>query len=137
SAARLCTGRMCLCFSKGETAVTALRSYAAASVAAFVWTVTINAQAPVGALTLEQVLATALRQHPQVEAAAARVDAARGMLRTARTPPNPMLSYMTEGNRFPGQGSNALFLPEQSFFASVPFDPFVRRQPRIARADAD
>src|SRR6185503_3603152 len=79
----------------------------------------------------------ALRQHPQVQAAAARVDAARGMLRTARTLPNPMLSYMTEGNRFPGQGSNALFSPEQSFFASVPFDPFVRRQPRIARADAD
>jgi cobalt-zinc-cadmium efflux system outer membrane protein len=99
--------------------------------------VAINAQAPVDALTLEQVLAEAMRQHPQVEAAASRVDAARGMLRTARTPPNPMLSYMTEGNRFPGQGSNALSSPEQSLFASVPFDPFVQRPSRIARADAN
>jgi cobalt-zinc-cadmium efflux system outer membrane protein len=128
-------------FFDGETAVSSVRSCAIASVAAFVWTVSVNAQGPPGnstaqELTFEQVLAAALRQHPQLEAASARADAARAAVRTARVSPNPMLSYMTEGNRFPGQAPSSLFSPERALFASVPLDSFVQKQPRVARAEA-
>jgi outer membrane protein TolC len=87
--------------------------------------------------TLDAVVAAALRQHPLIEAAKARVDVARGLRRTAGAVPDPLVSYTTEGGPFPGQTSSALFEPERAVFFSVPFDPFVQRRYRIERTDAE
>ena len=47
-------------------------------------------------LGLHAALQRAVAQHPLVEAARARVAAARGARLTARTLPNPVLTYWTE-----------------------------------------
>ena len=85
--------------------------------------------------TLEDVLAVALTQHPVVEAARARVDAARGTRRTAGTLPNPIATYAVEDTPFPGQGRSTVLETERSAYVTFPLEALFQRQPRMDRAD--
>lgn len=85
--------------------------------------------------TLEDVLAAALTQHPVIEAARARVDAARGSRRTAGTLPNPIATYGVEDTSFPGQGPATRLEAERSAYVTFPLEALFQRQPRIDRAD--
>ena len=85
--------------------------------------------------TLEDILATALAQHPLIEAARARVDAARGSRRTAGTLPNPIATYAVEDTPFPGQGRSTSLETERSAYVTFPLEPLFQRGPRIDRAD--
>ncbi|MGH9330935.1 MAG: TolC family protein [Vicinamibacterales bacterium] len=85
--------------------------------------------------TLEDVLAAALTQHPVIEAARARVDAARGSRRTVGALPNPIATYGVEDTSFPGQGLGTRLEPERSAYVTFPLEAFFQRRPRIDRAD--
>jgi len=85
--------------------------------------------------TLEDVLAAALTQHPVIEAARARVDAARGSRRTAETLPNPIATYAVEDTSFPGQGPTTRLEAERSAYVTFPLEALFQRRPRIDRAD--
>jgi cobalt-zinc-cadmium efflux system outer membrane protein len=85
--------------------------------------------------TLEDVLTAALTQHPVIEAARARVDAARGSRRTAGTLPNPIATYAVEDTSFPGQGLATGLEPERFAYVTFPLDALYQRRPRIDRAD--
>jgi len=85
--------------------------------------------------TLEDVLTAALTQHPVIEAARARVDAARGSRRTAGTLPNPIATYAVEDTSFPGQGLATRLEAERSAYVTFPLEALFQRQPRIDRAD--
>jgi outer membrane protein, heavy metal efflux system len=87
--------------------------------------------------TLEDVLTAALTQHPVIEAARARVDAARGSRRTAGTLPNPIATYAVEDTPFPGQGRSVRLEPERSAYVTFPLGALFQRGPRIDRADED
>jgi len=88
-------------------------------------------------LRVDDVIRAALQKNPQVRAAQARVDAARGARTTAATLPNPLLTYQVENSGFPGQGTPAGLDAERSLFATVPLEPLYQRGPRIRRADED
>ncbi len=85
--------------------------------------------------TLEDVLTAALTQHPVIEAARARVDAARGSRRTAGTLPNPIATYAVEDTSFPGQGPARGLEPERFAYVTFPLEALYQRRPRIDRAD--
>ncbi|HKG34452.1 MAG TPA: TolC family protein [Gemmatimonadales bacterium] len=85
-------------------------------------------------LTLEQVLETAVSRSPLIQAAAARVDAARGSRRTAGALPNPVLTYQVENTAFPGQDLPTGFDRETSFFGTLPLEPLYQRRPLMSRA---
>jgi cobalt-zinc-cadmium efflux system outer membrane protein len=86
--------------------------------------------------TLEDVLAEAAKQHPLIEAARARVDAARGNRRTAGTLPNPIATYGVEDTSFPGQGRTRLDA-ERSAFVTFPLESLFQRRAQVDRTDAD
>ena len=85
--------------------------------------------------TLEQVLRTAMEEHPLIQAARARVDAARGSRRTARTLPNPIATYSVEDGAFPGQDPVTRLDAERSAYITYPLESLFQRQPRIDSAD--
>jgi cobalt-zinc-cadmium efflux system outer membrane protein len=87
-------------------------------------------------LTLDAVVAAALAQHPLIEAARARVEAARGTARQVATWPNPVGTYWLENAAFPRASSGGLDR-ESSAYATVPLEPFYQRRPRIAQATQD
>jgi len=87
--------------------------------------------------TLEDVLAAALTQHPLIEAARARVDAARGSRRTAGTLPNPVATYSVEDTSFPGQGLVTRLDAERSAYVTFPLESLFQRRPRVERADEE
>jgi cobalt-zinc-cadmium efflux system outer membrane protein len=85
--------------------------------------------------TLEDALAAALTQHPVIEAARARVTAARGSRRTAGTLPNPIATYGVEDTSFPGQEPAPDLEAERSAYVTFPLEALFQRRPRIDRAD--
>ncbi|CAN5911139.1 TolC family protein [soil metagenome] len=104
----------------------------------------LRAQAPSEAstsgpapLSLVTVLDLAVRQHPLVEAARARVAAMRGSLLTARSLGNPILTYQVENAAFPGRSSPNGIDRETSTFATLPLEPLFQRSSRVRRAQED
>lgn len=100
------------------------------------------APVPRSTWTLDDVIATAIAQHPLVEAAGARLDAARGVRQTAATLPNPIATYWVEHGTV-GQtlsGNDVLggdLVRETQTYFTVPLDPLFQRAPRIRRADEE
>lgn len=88
-------------------------------------------------LRLDDVVRAAVANHPLVDAARARVEAARGSRLTAGSLPNPLLTAQVENTRFPGQGTPAGLQSEQSLFATMPLEPFYQRGARVQRADEE
>lgn len=90
------------------------------------------------ALTLEDVLAAAMTQHPLIESARARVEAARGDRRTAGTVPNPVVTFSVEGTSFvPGLGQATRLDPERFAYVTFPIESLFQRRPRADWADAE
>jgi cobalt-zinc-cadmium efflux system outer membrane protein len=85
--------------------------------------------------TLETVLGTALAQHPMVEAAEARVAAARGGRVTAGTFPNPVATLWVENATLPGQTARTGIARETSTYFTVPLEPLFQRGPQMRSAD--
>ena len=90
-----------------------------------------------GGLTLMDVLRSAVERHPLVDAARARVGAARGARMTAGTLPNPILSYQVENVGFPGRTTPVASVRETQTFATLPLEPLWQRSPRVHRANED
>lgn len=92
--------------------------------------------------TLDDVISRAVAQHPSVEAAAARLDSARGSRRTAGTLPNPVGTYWVE-HGLAGQGHTGGsplagdFVRETQTYFTMPLDPLFQRAPRVRRADEE
>jgi cobalt-zinc-cadmium efflux system outer membrane protein len=89
------------------------------------------------AWTLERVVTAALSQHPLVEAARARVDAARADRVGADALPNPTGTFWVENTAFPGQSLGVPLNRETSTYMTLPLEPFIQRSSRIRRADED
>ena len=100
------------------------------------WTSVAEPQTP-AELGLHATLQRAVAQHPLVEAARARVTAARGARLTARTLPNPVLTYWMENLGGPGRGSPNALDREIQLYGTLPLEPLFQRWPRMRRADAD
>lgn len=88
-------------------------------------------------LSLAEVLRRAMDQHPVVEAARARVSSARGGRLSARTLPNPVLTYWAESLRGRGLSASTLLDRESQTYATLPLEPLYQRWPRIAQANAE
>ncbi len=86
-------------------------------------------------LTLHEVIRTAVERNPLIDAARARVQAAHGSRLTARTLPNPILTYQIENAGFPGRASPAGQTRETSSFATLPLEFVWQRSPRVRKAD--
>ncbi len=94
-------------------------------------------QAAVPVLTIDSVLALATARHPQVEAARARLEAARGSRRTAGAISNPVASYLVENAAYPGnsRGFPSGTQRETSAFLTLPIEPLFQRGSRVRRAN--
>ena len=88
-------------------------------------------------LTLRNVLERALAQYPAIDAARARVRAARGSRATAGTFANPMLSYEVDDTPFPGGSPIPGLDREAMTMATFPLEPLYQRGSRVRRANAD
>lgn len=88
-------------------------------------------------LTLRSVLERALAQYPAIDAARARIRAARGSRVTAGTFANPMLSYEVDNTPFPGGSPIPGLDREAMTMATFPIEPLYQRGSRIQRANAD
>ena len=104
------------------------------SIAAEARAQTSSAEPP---LTLRTLLDSVRTSHPLVDAASARVRAARGARMTAGTLGNPVLSYQVDNTPFPGGGSIVGLDREVMTTATLPLEPFYQRGARVARANAD
>lgn len=121
-----------------------LRSIAAALAVATLATVpTAHAQVqrttPPRALRLADVLAAAATQHPLIDAALSRLDAANGGRRTASVIPNPVFTYWLENAAFPGQRPTTPLDKETQLYASMPLEFLYQRgsRRRVASAEVD
>lgn len=85
--------------------------------------------------TLEDVLTSALAQHPLVEAAQARLAAARGGVVAAGVLQNPVGTVWLENATFPGQGPLAGNGRETSTYFTLPLEPLFQRKPRVRSAE--
>jgi cobalt-zinc-cadmium efflux system outer membrane protein len=85
--------------------------------------------------TLEDVLRSALAQHPLVEAAQARVAAAQGGRIAAGTFPNPEGTLWVENATFPGQRAVPGINRETSTYFTLPLEPLFQRKPQVRSAD--
>lgn len=88
-------------------------------------------------LTLDAVLSAVSAQHPLVEAARARVTAARGVRRTAGALPNPIATYQVENAGFPGRPAPPGLERETSTILTLPLEGLYQRWPRVRRADEE
>jgi cobalt-zinc-cadmium efflux system outer membrane protein len=86
--------------------------------------------------TIEAIIASALSQQPLVEAARARMDAARADRVTAGLLPNPVGTVWMENAGIAGQRLQGLNR-EISAYVTLPIEPFFQRSTRIRRADED
>lgn len=93
----------------------------------------VLAQGP-AELGLHATLQRAVAQHPLVEAARARVAAARGARLTAGTLPNPVLTYWVENLGGPERGAPNALDRETQVYATLPLEPLFQRWPRMRRA---
>lgn len=87
-------------------------------------------------LRLDDALRRAVAQSPLVEAARARVSAARGTRRTAGVLPNPVFTYWAENLRGSGQRATTPLDRETQMYATLPLEPLFQRWPRVRGADA-
>lgn len=87
--------------------------------------------------TLDRVVTAALAQHPLVDAARARVEAARAERTRVGLLPNPVGTLWVENATFPGQASVAGLNRETSAYVTLPLDPLLQRSSRVRRADED
>ena len=88
-------------------------------------------------LTLRTVLERALTRYPVIDAAQARIRAARGSRVTAGTLGNPVLSYEVDNTPFPGGSTIPGLDREAMTMATLPLEPLYQRGARIRRANAD
>jgi cobalt-zinc-cadmium efflux system outer membrane protein len=95
---------------------------------------TAGSQSP---LTLGMLLDSVRASHPLVEAASARVRAARGARTTAGTLGNPVLNYTVDNTPFPGGRPIEGLDREAMTTATLPLEPIYQRGARVARANAD
>ncbi len=95
------------------------------------------APSPSASLPLESVLEQALRQHPLIEAARARVRERQGARQSAGAYANPTLSYWVENGRFPGRQLASPLDLESQVYATMSLEPLFQRGPRVLAADAD
>ncbi len=86
--------------------------------------------------TLQQVLDSAVAHYPALDAARARVRAARGTRTTAGALGNPVLAYQVDNTAFPGGASPAGMEREAMTTATLPLAPFYQRGVRVRQADA-
>jgi cobalt-zinc-cadmium efflux system outer membrane protein len=102
-----------------------------------------RAQAPTGTPTpptewaLDDVVRAAIAQHPMVEAARDRIQAALGTRQTAASLLNPVATYWMENGTFPGQSPSIGLDRETSAYVTLPLEPLFQRPRRVQRADAD
>ena len=87
-------------------------------------------------LTLRELLDSVQAHHPLVEAARARVRAARGSRLTAGAIGNPMLAFGVENEPLPG-GSMPSMEREAMTTLTLPFEALYQRSSRVRRANAD
>ncbi len=88
-------------------------------------------------LTLDSVMAAAANQHPLLNAARARVAAARGARGTAATLPNPVFTYWTESAPFPFQSPRPELQLETQTYATLPLEFLYQRRTAVHAADAN
>ena len=88
-------------------------------------------------LTVDRVLRSAMSRHPLVEAAEARVRAARGSRLTARSLPNPVFTYQVENAPFPGRQATPDLVRETQTYGTLPLEPLWQRWSRVSRANED
>lgn len=88
-------------------------------------------------LTLDQAVAASLAQHPLIEAARARVEAARAGRTMTAALPNPVATVWVENAGFPGQPLLVGLAKETSAYVTWPFEQLFRRPDRVRQADAD
>ncbi len=88
-------------------------------------------------VSLPDVLRAATRNNPLIEAALARVRAARGSRRAAGAFPNPTMTYQVENSAYPGRESPPGLDKETSTFAAFPLEFLYQRGPRVNRAEAE
>ena len=86
-------------------------------------------------ITLNDVIRAAVARNPLIDAARARVQAARGSRLTAGTLPNPILTYQVENADFPGRATPVGLIRETSTFAILPLESVWQRRPRVRKAD--
>jgi cobalt-zinc-cadmium efflux system outer membrane protein len=87
-------------------------------------------------VTLRQVLDSVVAHYPALEAARARVRAARGDRTTAGTLGNPMVAYEVENTPFPGGAPVVGMDRETMTTATLPLAPLYQRGARVRQADA-
>jgi outer membrane protein, heavy metal efflux system len=97
--------------------------------------IAVHAQAA-APLTLETVLTLAAQQHPLLDAARARVTAARGVRGTAGALPNPVFNYWTESAPFPFQSPRVGLDRETQTYANIPLEFLYQRASGVRGADA-
>ena len=96
----------------------------------------LHAQAP-RSVTLDSVLTAAANQHPLLDAARARIAAARGARNTAATLPNPVFTYWTESAPFPFQASRPELQLETQTYATMPLEFLYQRRVGVRAANAN
>jgi outer membrane protein, heavy metal efflux system len=88
------------------------------------------------AVSLLQVLDSVAARYPSLEAARARVRAARGSRRTAGTLGNPMLMYQVENAPLPGRAAPPMDR-EMMLTATLPLEPLYQRWSRVSGANME
>jgi cobalt-zinc-cadmium efflux system outer membrane protein len=87
--------------------------------------------------TLERVVSAALAQHPLVEAAGARVEAARADRTRVAAFPNPIGTLWVENATFLWQERVPGLNRETSAYVTLPLEPLLQRSSRVRRADEE
>jgi len=96
---------------------------------------TLQAQGAPSNWTLNSVIATVEAQHPLVEVARAKLNAAQGAHRTAGSLSNPTATYWFEHGTSPV--SNADLILESQLYLTFPLEQIFQRASRVRRADED
>src|SRR5213594_1880310 len=87
-------------------------------------------------VSLLQVLDSVAARYPSLEAARARVRAARGSRSTAGTLGNPILMYQVENQPLPGRAAPPMDR-EMMLTATLPLEPLYQRWSRVSGANAE
>ena len=87
-------------------------------------------------VSLLQVLDSVAARYPSLEAARARVRAARGSRSTAGTLGNPMLMYQMDNAPLPGRAAPPMDR-EMTLTATLPLEPLYQRWSRVSGANAE
>ena len=88
------------------------------------------------AVSLLQVLDSVAARYPSLEAARARVRAARGSRSTAGTLGNPILMYQVDNQPLPGRAAPPMDR-ELMLTATLPLEPLYQRWSRVSGANAE